>query len=258
VRELALVGNLTRDLVDRGPPRIGGGAYHGARALRALGMPATIVTRCGVAERADYARRLSALGLPVLLLPGEVTASFSFRYEGVKRVMTVEQRGDTWTPADAGSLRPGAWVHVAPLLRSDFPAVTLSALAQGRRLSLDGQGLVRVPEPGPLRLDADFDAAMLEHVQILKLAEEEADVIGAVDRLGVPEVLVTYGHRGSTVYAGGRKEEIAAWPVTADPTGSGDAFSAAYLAARSRGLTPVSAARSATAVVAAILSGRQL
>jgi sugar/nucleoside kinase (ribokinase family) len=258
VRELALVGNLTRDLVDGGPPRIGGGAYHGARALRALGMRATIVTRCGVAERADYARHLSALGLPVLLLPGEVTTSFSFRYEGAKRVMTVEQQGDTWTPADAGSLRPGAWVHVAPLLRSDFPAVTLSALAQGRRLSLDGQGLVRVPEPGPLRLDADFDAAMLEHVQILKLAEEEADVIGAVDRLGVPEVLVTYGDRGSTVYAGGRKEEIAAWPVRADPTGSGDAFSAAYLAARSRGLTPVSAARSATAVVAAILSGRQL
>ena len=73
----------------------------------------------------------------------------------------------------------GGWVHVAPLLRSDFPAETLAALARGRRLSFDGQGLVRASEPGPLRLDADFDPAMLEHVQILKLAEEEAEVVGA-------------------------------------------------------------------------------
>lgn len=258
MRELALVGNLARDLVDGGLPRIGGGAYYGARAFRALGTRATIVTRCGPEERADYTRRLSSLGLPIVLLPGKTTTTFSFHYDGAVRMMTVEQQGDAWTPKAAGSVPPGGWVHVAPLLRSDFPAETLAALARGRRLSLDGQGLVRVPEPGPLRLDADFDPAMLEHVRILKLAEEEADVIGAVDRLGVPEVLVTYGERGSTVYAGGRKEDIGTWPVTADPTGSGDAYSAAYLAARSRGLAPVSAARSATAAVAAVLSGRRL
>jgi sugar/nucleoside kinase (ribokinase family) len=258
VPQLSLVGSLTRDLVDEGPPRIGGGAYHGARALRALGTRSTVVARCGPEERQSYTRRLSSLGLPVVLLGGETTAVFSFHYDGATRVMTVEQVGDAWTPDDAGSVPPGGWVHVAPLLRSDFSAETLAALARGRHLSLDGQGLVRVPEPGLLRLNADFDPAMLGHVQILKLAEEEADVIGAVDRLGVQEVLVTYGDRGSTVYAGGRKQDIDAWPVTADPTGSGDAFSAAYLAARSRGLTPVSAARSATAVVAAILSGRRL
>lgn len=256
--QLALVGNLARDLVDGRPPRIGGGAYHGARAFRALGTPATVVARCGPEERPDYARLLTSLGVPVVLLPGETTAAFSFHYDGAVRVMTVEQRGDAWTPADAGSLPPGGWVHVAPLLRSDFPAETLAALARGRRLSLDGQGLVRVPERGPLRLDAAFDPAMLEHVQILKLAEEEAEVIGAVDTLGVPEVLVTYGERGSTVYAAGHKEDIEAWPMTADPTGAGDAYSAAYLAARSKGLTPVSAARSATAAVAAVLSERRL
>ena len=256
--QLALAGNLARDLVDGGPPRIGGGTYHGARALHVLGTRATIVTRCGPEERPEYARRLTSLGIPVVLLPGEKTTSFSFHYHGAVRVMTVEQCGDAWTPADAGSLPPGGWVHVAPLLRSDFPAETLAALARGRHLSLDGQGLVRVPKLGPLRLDGDFDPAMLAHVQILKLAEEEADVIGAVDTLGVPEVLVTYGERGSTVYTAGRKDDIEAWPVAADPTGSGDAFSAAYLVARSRGLTPVSAAASATAAVAAVLTGKRL
>jgi sugar/nucleoside kinase (ribokinase family) len=255
VPPLALVGNLSRDLVDGGPPRIGGAPYYAARAWRALGTRATIVTRCGPEEREAYARRLSAFGLPVVVLPGTRTTSFSFHYDGDVRVMTVEQPGDSWTPADADAVPLGAWVHVAPLLRSDFPAGTLAALAPGRRLSLDGQGLVRVPEPGPLRLDNDFDRDLLRHVQILKLAEEEAEVVGAVDALGVPEVLVTYGPRGSRVCVGGRWEKVGAWPVATDPTGSGDAFAAAYLAARSQGLTPISAARRATALVGALLTG---
>ena len=131
--------------------------------------------------------------------------------------MTVEHLGDTWTPDDAEVVPPGGWVHVAPLLRSDFPAETLAALARGRHLSFDGQGLVRAAEPGPLRLDANFDPAMLEHVQILKLAEEEAEVVGAIDTLGVPEVLVTFGERGSRVYYKGRSEKVGAWPVAVRP-----------------------------------------
>jgi sugar/nucleoside kinase (ribokinase family) len=256
VPPLALVGNLSRDVVDGGPPRIGGAPYYAARAWRALGSRATIFTRCGPDERVPFARRLTSLGLPVVMLRGRHTTAFSFYYDGQRRVMTVEHTGDTWTPDDVERVTPGAWVHVAPLLRCEFPAETLAALARRRRLSLDGQGLVRVAEAGPLRLDADFDRALLQHVQILKLAEEEAEVIGAVDKLGVKEVLVTYGPRGSCVYAGGRAERVGAWPVAADPTGSGDAFSAAYVAGRSQGLTPVSAARRATALVAALLTGR--
>src|SRR5206468_93853 len=66
------------------------------------------------------------------------------------------------------------WVHVAPLARSDFPVETLAELARGRRLSLDGQGLVRPAEIGPLRLDGGYDPALLRAVTVLKLAEEEA------------------------------------------------------------------------------------
>ena len=253
---LALVGNLSRDVVDGGPPRIGGGPYYAARAWRALGARATIFTRCGPEERTAYARRLISVGLPVVMLEGTATTSFSFYYVDSTRVMTVEHTGDPWTPADARRVTPGAWVHVAPLLRCEFPVDTLAALARGRRLSFDGQGLVRAAEAGPLRLDANFDRDMLRHVQILKLAEEEAEVIGSVERLGVPEILVTYGPRGSRIHYGGRWERVGAWPVAADPTGSGDAFSAAYLAGRSRGLTPASAARRATALVSAMLMKR--
>ena len=253
---LALVGNLSRDVVDGGPPRIGGAPYYAARAWRALGSRGTIYTRCGPDDRGTFTRQLTVVGLPVVMLPGTATTSFSFHYEGHMRVMTVERTGNSWSPADADAVTPGGWVHVAPLLRSEFPAETLAALARGRCLSLDGQGLVRVAEPGPLRLDGDFDPALLAHIQILKLAEEEAEVVGAVDKLGVPEVLVTYGVRGSCVYVNGRGERVGAWPVAADPTGSGDAFSAGYLAGRAQGLAPVSAARRATALVSALLTRR--
>jgi sugar/nucleoside kinase (ribokinase family) len=256
VPRLALVGNLSRDVVDGGPPRIGGGAFYAARAWRALGARATIFTRCGPDDRAEYSRRLISVGLPVVMLPGTATTAFSFYYVDSVRVMTVEHTGDTWTPADARQVTPGAWVHVAPLLRSEFPVETLAALARGRRLSFDGQGLVRVAREGPLQLDGDFDRALLRHLQILKLAEEEAEVIGGVDKLGVPELLVTYGPKGSRVYYNGRWETVGAWPVASDPTGCGDAFSAAYLAGRARGLAPVSAARRATGLVGAMLLRR--
>jgi sugar/nucleoside kinase (ribokinase family) len=127
---------------------------------------------------------------------------------------------------------------------------------------LDGQGLVRASQTGPLRLDADFDPALLRHVAILKLAEEEAEVVlGHVDTttvasLGVPEVVVTYGTSGSVVFENGRADEVAARVVARDPTGAGDAFAAVYLAARAGGHIPVAAARRATALVGALLTGR--
>jgi sugar/nucleoside kinase (ribokinase family) len=262
VPPLALVGNLSRDVVEGRPPRIGGGAFYAARALRAVGARASVLARCGPEERAPYLRRLAAVGLPARVLRGRETTAFAFRYEGDRRIMEVVATGEPWTPDDVAAVEPRAWVHVAPLLRSDFPAETLAALARGRRVLLDGQGLVRVGARGPLRLDADFDPAVLEHVAILKLAEEEAEVIlGPVDAstvasLGVPEVVVTYGAAGSVVFADGSAEEVPARAVARDPTGAGDAFAAVYLAARAGGHVPAASARRATALVAALLTGR--
>ena len=83
-------------------------------------------------------------------------------------------------------------------------------LARDRRLSFDGQGLVRPARTGPLVLDAEYDPEVLRHVSMLKLAEEEARVLvgepdaEALASLGVPEILVTFGSEGSLVFADGR------------------------------------------------------
>jgi sugar/nucleoside kinase (ribokinase family) len=250
---IALIGNLSRDLLPGRPPQVGGGPFHGARALQRLRVPARIIARCAEPDRDVLLPPVVRLGTPTRYVQGESTSTFSFSYDGDVRTMSIEALGDVWQPSDVPALLSGRWVHVAPLARGEFPVETVAALARRRRVSFDGQGLVRVPEIGPLRLDDEFDREILRHIWVLKLADEEAEVLGDPAALGVREVLVTHGSRGSTIYYGGRNEHVPARSLGTDPTGAGDAYSTAYIVARNAGFSPVGAARRATAVVASML-----
>ena len=260
---LALVGNLSYDLVDGGPPRIGGAPVHCGRAFRMLGVRATLLARCAPDDVPAFRRGFAELGLPVVILPSERTTTFAFGYDGDRRIMRVSQVGDDWDSDHVATVPRGAWVHVGALLRGDFPETTLARLARGRVLSLDGQGLTRVREVGPLRLEADTSRDLLRHVSILKLAVEEAEaLVGRVDacalaRLGPAEILVTLGSDGALVVTDGRAQEIRTRHVDVDPTGSGDAFAAAYLVSRAHGHAPLASARRATALVGDMLRARR-
>lgn len=251
---IALLGNLSRDLLPGRPPCAGGGPLHGARALQRLRVPARVIARCAEDDREELLPQLVRLGTPTRYVHGESTNTFSFSYEGDVRTMSIDALGDVWHPADIPELPAGRWVHVAPLARGEFPVETIAALARRRRVSFDGQGLVRVPDVGPLRLDDDFDREILRHIWVLKLADEEAEVLGDPAALGVREVLVTHGSRGSTVYVGGTSEYVPAHSVSTDPTGAGDAYATAYIVGRNAGFSPSGAARRATSVVASMLS----
>jgi sugar/nucleoside kinase (ribokinase family) len=259
---LAVVGSVSLDRIEGGSPRMGGCPYYAARALRSLHVRAVLVAKCAAPDRSRILPSLARLGLPIQWRDSTATAAFTIDYNGERRRMLVDAIADPWTP-DEVRLPGVAWVHAAPLARSDFPPETLDALARGRTLSLDGQGLVRPARIGPLELDADYDPALLRSVSILKLAEEEAELLvdglqeRALARLGVPEVLVTLGSRGCIVFYEGIAELVRARRVeNPDPTGAGDAFAAGYLAARSRGAAPPAAARRASALVADLLAGR--
>ena len=183
--------------------------------------------------------------------------------------MAVLSVGEPWSAAEARdwvaeALAPCKWVHVAPLLRGEFDAEVLAEIARNRFVSLDGQGLVRLPQTGPLALDPDFDQELLRHVQVLKLAQEEAEVmlseisVKALAKLAVPEVIVTRGSRGAFVYSDGKLTELPARSAVSnvDTTGAGDEFAAIYIAARSRGRAPVASARIARSFVSALLNSR--
>jgi hypothetical protein len=90
------------------------------------------------------------------------------------------------------------------------------------------------------------------------LRDEQAEAIGSVDRLGVPELLLTRGSRGSTIVVSGHAEDVPAYPILdVDPTGAGDVFAVVYLASRGAGFSPGAAARRATAAVAEMLARRR-
>jgi sugar/nucleoside kinase (ribokinase family) len=237
VPSLAVIGHLSRDVVAGAEPRIGGGPWHATRALAALGADAVVIAACGTEDEDAFRAALAGTGVPFELDARGSTTAFSFSYdEAGRRTMTVDAIAEPFAPdVDAD------WVQVAPLVRGDV------VIPRAPHVLLDGQGLVRRPVLGPLELDTAFDPELLRGVSILKLSDDEAAAVGAVD---VPELLITHGARGATVNG----THIPAEPVDADPTGAGDMFAAAYLVARARGAEPVEAGRSASALVSAILS----
>jgi sugar/nucleoside kinase (ribokinase family) len=265
---LAVVGNVARDVVDGGPPRLGGAAWYCARALASLGLPAIVVTKYSAADR-RLAAPLHGLGIPVAWRQAASTTAFRIDLGEGERSMTIEDLGEPWTPEEARgwvaeALSGSDWVHVGALTRGHFPAQTLAELRRGRTVCLDGQGLVRPARTGLLELDADFDPEVLRHVDVLKLSGPEAQALGVdplggeLGNLGVPEVVVTLGREGARVYAEGKVETLGARPVeVADTTGAGDVFVAAYLQGRRGGQAPARSAKAASAFVRSFLTGWQ-
>ena len=257
MRGVAVIGNLTRDTIGGGPPRVGGAPFHAARALRLLGGGSRIVARCAAADRRSLVGPLAALGVPFAWLPSPTTTTFEITYAGEERVMTIADPGSPWTLEDVRTVGRAEWVQVGALTRADFSPSVLAALARDRRLALDGQALVRPGVVGPLVLDGDFDVAILRSLTVLKLNEEELETLGGEEEVsahGIPELVLTRGSTGATLIAGGVREHVPVRRVeTADPTGAGDAFLAAYVWSRASGHRPLSAARHAATVAARAL-----
>ena len=259
---IATIGHLTRDIVAGASPRPGGGVFYSARALGRLGADAHVVAACTGTDRGTLLPPLEAFGLPVIWRESGTTTAYSFHYEGDRRIMSQDAVGEPWSPEDAVAAAGDAgWVHVGALVRTDFPPESLAALAEGRRLLVDAQGLVRTASLGPLHTDGEVGDA-LRHVAILKLNDEEAEtLVGSADpeqlrALGVPDVILTLGSLGSIVITGDTIQRIAAKEIAGevDPTGAGDTFSAGYLVARAAGADPIEAARAATETVSAFLA----
>jgi sugar/nucleoside kinase (ribokinase family) len=261
MRRLGVVGLVSLDRVDGGIPRLGGAPVYAARALRLVGQPAVVATKLADEDRP----RLAGLGLPVVAESASRTIEFRIENDGDRRRLAIEELGEPWSAAEARgwltrTLADADWVHAGALTRADFPPETLAALARGRVLSLDGQGLVRRAAVGDVVLDPDYDPDVLRHVRVLKLARDELEALGlelterSLGSLGVREVVVTLGQAGAVVYADGLAEHVPTIPLAGvDPTGAGDSWTTAYLVFRRRRHSPVSAARLANGAVGAVL-----
>ena len=268
VHGVTVLGNLAIDVIDGAPRSPGGCASFAGVALEASGGPGRIVAMGAEADHALFDPLLERFGDLVRILPSDRTSAFRLDYDDLDhRHMFVESIGPVWGEPEVDAADPDTtWVHLAPLLRTDFPAATLAHLAaRGHRVAYDGQGLVRADRLGPLVENRDFAPALLADVSVLKLAEDEAVVVADGDfdaataaRLGVPEILVTFGSAGCDIYTDGEVVRVpAAWRVDGvQTTGAGDMFTACYVANRAAGADPRRAVEVASALVARELDKR--
>jgi hypothetical protein len=184
-------------------------------------------------------------------------------YAGDDRAMSITALAPPWTIAELATLDIATeWVHLAPLVAGEFSPSLLDWLyLQDHRLSLDGQGLVRVPSLGPITLADCWSPAPLDTITVLKLANEEASGLSHPPHaLGPPEVLVTRGSAGATLYQDGVPSPVPPSPAiaVADSTGAGDTFMTAYVAARAQDHDPLAAADLASQRVSAVLAARHV
>lgn len=260
------MGSTTLDLVDGGPGRTGGPPLYAARALRAAPAGGAVLTRLAPADE-RLLEPVRDAGLPLVWVPADATPVFRIENRAGERELAIDRLCGPWRPADldtaAALLAGAAWVLAGALWRGELPAGTLRAMRDGRRLCLDGHGLVRPARTGPVVLDGAYDRGMLAHVDALHLSRVEATALGlrldaaSLGSLGVPEVVVTLGAEGAVVAARGRCARVHAEPLDGiDPTGAGDTYTAAYLAARAEGAEPVEAARAATSLTRSLLAAR--
>ncbi|SDD53682.1 Sugar or nucleoside kinase, ribokinase family [Mycolicibacterium neoaurum] len=265
---VTVLGNLAIDVINGAAPSPGGCASFAGVALQSAPGSTHIAAMGEQRHHELFGPVLDRFGELVRLLPADRTSAFSLDYDDTDhRQMGVSAIGPVWRPGDIDADDPRTtWIHLAPLLRTDFPADTLAHLAaRGHRIAYDGQGLVRADRVGPLVLDRDFSPELLRHLSVLKLAEDEAVIVadGAFDlaaaaRLGVPEILVTYGSEGCDIYRDGSVVRVpAAWRVMdVQTTGAGDMFTASYVAHRAAGAEPVRAVEIASELVARELQKR--
>ena len=265
---LAVVGLTARDTVDGGTPTTGGAPYYAAQALREVRARARLVTKLAACDVA-LLEPIESLG-ELVWRPASDTAAYVLSHdaETAERTVLLESLGEPWTAHEVESwvlpeLAGIAVVHAGALCRADFPAETLALLARGRRLSLDGQGLVRPARLGPLTMERPQSLDVLDHVEVLKLSLEEAAVLGveptaaSLAALGIPEVVLTAGPRGAWIYARGALVEVTADTVPVrDTTGAGDGFIACYLHARLDGASGADAGTLAARAVAQMLRRR--
>lgn len=269
INGVTVLGNLAIDVINGAPRSPGGCASFAGVALQASGCPGRIVALGAEEDHELFDPLLDRFGDLVRVLPSDRTSAFRLDYDDVDhRHMAVDAIGPVWGAAEIAAADPETtWVHLAPLLRTDFPAETLELLSErGHFVAYDGQGLVRADRLGPLIEDRHFPADLLVHLDVLKLAEDEAVVVAdgpfdaaAAKRLGVPEIVVTYGSEGCHIYTEGEIVRVpAAWRVLdVQTTGAGDMFTACYAANRAMSADPRRAAELASELVAKELEKRR-
>ncbi|MES2893243.1 MAG: PfkB family carbohydrate kinase [Bacteroidota bacterium] len=252
--ELCTVGHITLDKIQttRSVKYMPGGtAWYFSKALRNLNMEYLLVTAVGATEM-NIVEDLQQEGINIISLPSEHTVYFENIYPENQdhREQNVHNTADPFTLENMPVIDAGIF-HLGPLLNSDLTADLMIDLAKKGIVSLDIQGLLRFTENRKVYYKDWVDKCkVLPYISTLKANEYEMEILtGTTDvrqgakmlaDLGVKEVIITCGSKGSLIYTGDTFMNIPALvpEKTIDTTGCGDTYMAGYLYKKVKGAAP--------------------
>ncbi|EOR96568.1 Ribokinase [Arcticibacter svalbardensis MN12-7] len=220
----------------------GGTSFYFSNAIANMDISYSLVTALGPEEN-FIVEGLRAKGITVQVLPSAHTVYFENIYDEDqdKRTQKVLQKADSFSIKEMLDVDAKIF-HLGPLLADDIPVELIKYLSEKGTVSLDAQGYLReVRDTHVFATDWAHKKEALQYIDILKVNDAELfavtgckdlrDGARALVAMGVKEVIVTLGSKGSLIYAEGEFYEIPAYKpkATIDATGCGDTYMAGYL-----------------------------
>ena len=256
-----VIGHIVADLQPDGTAVLGGTALYSALTAARLGW------RVGVLTRGAYGVTVDGVAIPsleefagelsIVTQDAERPTTFVNVYSAGRRTQTIR---DWAGPIDLRGLPPH-WrnarvVHLGPVAQ-EIDARQTGALTPGF-LGATPQGWMRDwprATGGRVKLNhLRLAPELLGRLDGIVVSDEEISLAReAVERVGARRLgVVTKGESGARVLYGGERIELPGYPVpTADLTGAGDVFAAAFfIRAADRTASAVTAGRFANAVAA--------
>ncbi|WP_235048341.1 PfkB family carbohydrate kinase [Arcticibacter svalbardensis] len=239
------MGHITLDKVVTSKSEVhmpGGTSFYFSNAIANMDISYSLVTALGPEEN-FIVEGLRAKGITVQVLPSAHTVYFENIYDEDqdKRTQKVLQKADSFSIKEMLDVDAKIF-HLGPLLADDIPVELIKYLSEKGTVSLDAQGYLReVRDTHVFATDWAHKKEALQYIDILKVNDAELfavtgckdlrDGARALVAMGVKEVIVTLGSKGSLIYAEGEFYEIPAYKpkATIDATGCGDTYMAGYL-----------------------------
>lgn len=250
--DICCIGHITLDkiITPRQTAYMPGGTafYFGHAMARLENDDFLLVTALAPSEK-KAVDDLRKAGVEVKVLPSANSVYFENSYgeNSNDRSQRVLAKADPFSIEGLKDVEAGIF-HLGTLLADDFPLEVLKYLSTKGKVSIDAQGYLReVRGENVFPVDWPEKQEALRYVDILKANEHEMEVLtGSSDPyvaakiladMGVKEVVLTLGDKGSLIYAENNFYMIPAYVPkdVVDATGCGDTYMAGYLYKRNKG-----------------------
>ncbi|WP_229206734.1 PfkB family carbohydrate kinase [Dyadobacter crusticola] len=249
--EICTIGHITLDKVVTTQSvnyMPGGTSFYFSKALRDFDVKYMLVTALAE-EEGHIVKSLRDERIEVFSQDSPYTVYFENIYSANQdhREQNVLHKAAPFTVKQMPEIEARIF-HLGPLLSDDIQLDLLKHLASKGEVSLDIQGYLRfVKDKKVYYTDWADKKEALPHVSILKANEFEMEVIAGTSDIregakilagmGVKEVIITLGSKGSLVYKNDHFYQIPAFKPAAvvDATGCGDTYMAGYLSKKVRG-----------------------